>query len=122
MSSSRRYYKSARKPPADALSKSVSCHLDGTPATPIVLRERRLIRRSCFIVATNELDEGVLEDLEGLQAYKGQSSKVERGFRFLKDPMVLAPTLYLKRVEHVMALLMAMTPTPTLAKASTSLS
>jgi transposase len=44
-----------------------------------------------------------------LRAYKDQSSKVERGFRFLKDPMFLASTLYLKRVERVMALLMVMT-------------
>jgi transposase len=72
--------------------------------------EQRLIRRSsCFILATNELDEGVLADPEVLRAYKGQSSKVERGFRFLKDPMFLASTLYLKRVERVMALLMVMT-------------
>lgn len=62
----------------------------------------------CFIVATNELDERALSDPEVLRAYKGQSSKVERGFRFLKDPMFVASTLYLKRVERVMALLMVM--------------
>lgn len=73
------------------------------------MRELLLIRRSCFILATNELDEEVLADEEVLGAYKGQSSKVERGFRFLKDPMFLASTLYLKRVERLMALLMVMT-------------
>ncbi len=105
----RRHYKSAGKPAAGAVPKSVGYHLDGALATPIALREQRLIRRSCFIVATNELDEAVLQDPEVLEAYKGQSSKVERGFRFLKDPMFLASTLYLKRVERVMALLMVMT-------------
>ncbi|MBA3492222.1 MAG: IS1634 family transposase [Rubrobacteraceae bacterium] len=105
----RRHYKSAGKPAADAVPESIGYHLDGALAAPIAVRERRLIRRSCFIVATNELDEGVLEDPEVLRAYKGQSSKVERGFRFLKDPMFLASTLYLKRVERVMALLMVMT-------------
>jgi transposase len=105
----RRHYKSVGKPAADALPESVSYHLDGALATPFAGRERRLIRRSCFILATNELDEGVLGDPEVLQAYKGQSSKVERGFRFLKDPMFVASTLYLKRVERVMALLMVMT-------------
>lgn len=105
----RRHYKSAGKPAADAVPESISYHLDGTLATPIAVRQRRLVRRSCFILATNELDEGVLGDEEVLRAYKGQSSKVERGFRFLKDPMFLASTLYLKRVERVMALLMAMT-------------
>jgi transposase len=105
----RRHRKSAGKPAADAVPKSVSYHLDGALAAPIALRGRRLIRRSCFILATNELDEGVLGDGEVLRAYKGQSGKVERGFRFLKDPMFLASTLYLKRVERVMALLMVMT-------------
>jgi transposase len=105
----RRHYQSAGKPAADAVPESVGYHLDGALAAPIAVRQRRLIRRSCFIVATNELDEGVLEDPEVLRAYKGQSSKVERGFRFLKDPMFLASTLYLKRVERVMALLMVMT-------------
>ncbi len=105
----RRHYKSAGKPAADAVPESVTYHLDGALAAPITVRERRLIRRSCFIVATNELDEGVLGDPEVLRAYKGQSSKVERGFRFLKDPMFLASTLYLKRVERLMALLMVMT-------------
>jgi transposase len=105
----RRHYQSAGKPAADAVPESINHHIDGALAAPIAVRERRLIRRSCFILATNELDEGVLTDPEVLWAYKGQSSKVERGFRFLKDPMFLASTLYLKRVERVMALLMVMT-------------
>lgn len=105
----RRHYKSAGKPAADAVPESVGYHLDGALAAPIALRERRLIQRSCFILATNELDEELLGDEEVLRAYKGQSSKVERGFRFLKDPMFLASTLYLKRVERIMALLMVMT-------------
>jgi transposase len=104
-----RHYQSAGRPATDAVPESVSYHLGGVLATPIAVREQRLIRRSCSIVATNELDEEVLGDPEVLRAYKGQSSKVERGFRFLKDPMFLASTLYLKRVERVMALLMVMT-------------
>jgi transposase len=105
----RRHYESAGKPAADAVPESISHHPDGVLAAPIAVRERRLIRRSCFILATNELDESALGDPEVLRAYKGQSSKVERGFRFLKDPMFLASTLYLKRAERIMALLMVMT-------------
>ena len=105
----RRHYKSVGKPAADAVPESVGYHLDGALAAPIAVHKRRLIQRSCFILATNELDEELLGDEEVLRAYKGQSSKVERGFRFLKDPMFLASTLYLKRVERIMALLMVMT-------------
>ena len=39
---------------------------------------------------------------------KGQA-QVERGFRFLKDPQFLASSLYLKKPERIMALLMVMT-------------
>ena len=42
-------------------------------------------RKGKFVIATNELDQAALPDAEVLLAYKGQS-KVERGFRFLKDP------------------------------------
>jgi transposase len=34
---------------------------------------------------------------------------MERGFRFLKDPQFLASSLYLKKPERIMALLMVMT-------------
>ena len=43
-----------------------------------------------------------------LDGYKGQA-RAERGFRFLKDPQFLASSLYLKKPERIMALLMVMT-------------
>jgi transposase len=46
--------------------------------------------------------------LELLEAYQGQQH-VERGFRFLKSPEFLAASLYLKKPERIMALLMVMT-------------
>jgi transposase len=61
-----------------------------------------------FIVATNELDQEKLDDQEVLSAYKGQS-KVEGGFRFLKDPQFIAATLFVKKPERVEALLFIMT-------------
>ena len=42
-----------------------------------------------------------------LAGYKGQAH-AERGFRFLKDPQFLASSLYLKKPERIMALLMVM--------------
>jgi transposase len=43
-----------------------------------------------------------------LAAYKAQGGSVERGVRFLKDPLFFADSLFLKRPERLMALLMVM--------------
>ncbi len=67
-----------------------------------------LLKEASFILATNELDEQRLSDREILEAYKDQQ-KVERGFRFLKDPRFQANTLFLKSKERIEALLMVMT-------------
>jgi len=71
-------------------------------------RVRRLERKSCFILATNQLDSGLFPDAELIAAYKDQQ-KVERGFRFLKDPLFMASTLFLKSPKRIMALMMVMT-------------
>jgi transposase len=61
-----------------------------------------------FILGSNELDEERLPSEMILTAYKGQASSVERGFRFLKDPMFFASSLFLEKPERIMALLMVM--------------
>lgn len=61
-----------------------------------------------FIVATNELDPENLSNDQLLEAYKDQNVSVERGFRFLKDPMFFADSLFLKKPSRIMALLMVM--------------
>ncbi len=61
-----------------------------------------------FILGSNELDEEKLPAQMMLTAYKGQAASVERGFRFLKDPMFFAPGLFLEKPERIMALLMVM--------------
>jgi transposase len=61
-----------------------------------------------FIIATNELDDNKLPDKEVFTAYKGLS-KVERGFRFLKDPQFVASSLFVKKPERVEALVFIMT-------------
>jgi transposase len=61
-----------------------------------------------FILATNQLDQGALSDADVLAAYKEQS-KVERGFRFLKDPQFAATQLFVKKPQRLEALVMIMT-------------
>jgi transposase len=68
----------------------------------------RAEKKGKFIIATNELDEEKLSDPEMLRNYKGQA-KVERGFRFLKDPQFMAATFFVKKPERVEALLFIMT-------------
>jgi transposase len=82
--------------------------IEGALASRVQERTRRLQRKSCFILATNQLDCQALSDEDLIAAYKDQQ-KVERGFRFLKDPLFMASTLYLKAPERIMALMMVMT-------------
>jgi len=70
--------------------------------------ERARARCGKFILATNELDARALPAEEILLAYKGQGVGPERGFRFLKDPMFFADSLFLKSPRRIMALIMVM--------------
>jgi transposase len=104
----KRHYGKRGRPAPDAAPEQITYHLQGALAAPREWQAQRIERASLFILASNQLDEEKLPNIEILQAYKNQS-KVERGFRFLKDPMFLASTLFLKKVQRVMALLMVMT-------------
>ena len=65
-------------------------------------------RKGFFIIATNDLDEKHMTPRQLLDIYKAQNVSVERGFRFLKDPMFYAESLYLKLPKRIMALIMVM--------------
>ncbi len=70
--------------------------------------EGALITKGKFVLATSELDRESLTDEALIELYKAQNTTVERGFRFLKDPLFFASSLFLKKPERVMALLMVM--------------
>lgn len=70
--------------------------------------EGALITKGKFVLATSELDRQELTDEALIELYKAQNTTVERGFRFLKDPLFFASGLFLKKPERVMALLMVM--------------
>ena len=69
--------------------------------------ELEVLKRAIFIVATNELNHEKLRDQEVFDNYKGQKH-VEKGFRFLKDPLFFASSLFLKKPERIVALTMVM--------------
>ena len=102
-----RYGKRGRPSPGSQPA-SVVYHINGVLASRRAMRQALVDQHSCFILATNELDATVLPPQDLLDGYKGQSH-AERGFRFLKDPQFFASSLYLKKPERIMALLMVMT-------------
>jgi hypothetical protein len=69
--------------------------------------ERAVLRQACFLVATNVLDPEALPDQELIQTYKEQHSE-ERGFSFLKDPLFLASSVFVKKPERIVALSLVM--------------
>ena len=72
--------------------------------------ERFSRQRSRFILATNQLDREQWSAQKLLKEYK-QQQKVERGFRFLKDPLFFTSSVFVKKPERVeaLALIMALT-------------
>jgi transposase len=72
--------------------------------TVVTIHQQRAGR---FILATNVLDPQLLSEQQALEQYKGQQGN-ERGFRFLKDPMFFADSVFLKSPERIMALGMVM--------------
>jgi len=74
--------------------------------------KRAVEQKPCFILASN-IEEEALSPEEILKHYKAQSS-VERGFRFLKDPLFFVSSLFIKKLfikkpSRIDALLMIMT-------------
>ena len=101
-------YHQTGRPAKDAAFDIVGWEIDGvlTLDEAAIADEAAWLGR--FILATNILDEAVLPDARLLAVYKEQSSSVERGFRFLKDPLFFADGLFLKNPARIMAMIMVM--------------
>jgi len=67
------------------------------------LVQQEAFRKACWIVGTNILETTELSDEALTTTYKDQGG-VERGFRFLKDPLFLASSVFVKKTERIMAL------------------
>jgi transposase len=102
------HYEKRGRPGPGVQPAQLVYHIAGALASRLTDRRARVDQQSCFILATNELDEGQLSPQAVLDGYKGQA-RAERGFRFLKAPHFLASSLYLKKPQRIMALLMVMT-------------
>jgi transposase len=69
--------------------------------------DEEALRKACFIVGTNVLDPALLTDQALMLTYKEQGG-VERGFRFLKDPLFLASSVFVKKPQRIIALSLIM--------------
>ena len=95
------------RPRKDAAPDGAVWQVAATVALDAAALERVAARQACFLVATNVLDPTVLSDQELIQTYKEQTS-VERGFAFLKDPLFLASSVFVKKPERIVALSLVM--------------
>ena len=103
-----KHYGKKGRPKANDQPQSLSYQVTGS-----VVEDRLMIETACkhkgkFILATNQVDTQALSTQTIVSVYKEQGVSVERGFRFLKDPMFFADSLFLKRPQRLMALLMVM--------------
>jgi transposase len=106
---SRDYYPQKGRPTKNTLPVQTKWFISGTLIDDEEAIRATEKRKGMFVIATNELDTVALTDEQLLEVYKDQGQSVERGFRFLKDPMFYAESLYLKLPERIMALIMVMT-------------
>jgi transposase len=95
------------RPRKDAVPDGAVWQVAASVTLEAVALERAARRQACFLVATNVLDPALLSDLELIQTYKEQGS-VERGFAFLKDPLFLASSVFVKKPERIVALSLVM--------------
>jgi transposase len=91
------------KPKKDALPDKTVWRLVPTLSIDQQQVETQIRKDACFIITTNILDEQQLSHEQVITAYKEQGG-VERGFRFLKDPLFFASSVFVKKPERVVAL------------------
>ena len=98
-----------RRPAGNREAGPARYAVEGQLASRVDVHARQLLQKSCFVVATNDTEGAILSDEQVLEAYRKDQQKVERGFRFLKDPLFMASTLFLKSPRRIMALMAVMT-------------
>jgi transposase len=96
------------RPSAEDQKEVVGYNLQGSVEVNAITVDDAKRTLGRFIIATNELDASRLSAAAMLENYTDQGISVERGFRFLKDPLFFANSLFLKKPERIMALLMIM--------------
>jgi transposase len=103
----KKHYDKPGKPKPDAIPLRISFRVTATVVAIDSELTAQRVRCGRFILATNVLDAAVLSASDALREYKAQQG-VERGFRFLKDPLFFAASVFLKSPKRIAALGMIM--------------
>jgi transposase len=101
-------YSTRGRPRKDAAAAHLIWQIQVTLTRDPAALEREALRRAAYIVGTNLLDTAAWPD-EAVIGLYGEQSVIERGFAFLKDPLFLASSVFVKRPERIMALAFVMT-------------
>lgn len=100
-------YESKGRPKPETPYKLIY-HITGVIQERQEVKQEAIRQSSCFVVGTT-IPKNEIDDAGIVMAYKNQNNTVERGFRFLKDPLMFTSSLFVKKPERVMGLLMVMT-------------
>lgn len=102
-----RQYARKGRPTKQTPCKAIQWQLHASVRPDLATITRQQQRKACFVLGTT-IPVTALTDAEVVAAYKGQSA-VERGFRFLKDPVFFVSSLFVKKPSRLQGLLMVMT-------------
>jgi transposase len=101
------HYANKGRPAPDTPIKSIDWQLQVTVVADPDKQLAQQQHKASFVLATS-IDNQELSDEEILPGYKGQGT-VERGFRFLKEPLFFTASLFVKKPSRIQGLLMVMT-------------
>lgn len=99
-------YEGKGRPKKDQVPSTVTYQIIGQCEQDLDKIERATTKAAHYIIGSN-IDPKELSDQQVIDAYKEQN-QVERGFRFLKDPLFFTSSLFVKKPKRIMALLMVM--------------
>lgn len=102
----KRYGKKGR-PTADTPIKAIAWQIQARVKLDTERLEVLKQHKACFVLGTN-ITAKELSDAEVIAGYKAQS-RVEGGFRFLKDPLFFVSSLFVTKPCRIQGLLMVMT-------------
>ena len=100
-------FESKGRPKSDSPYKLIY-RIRGIAQERQAVKQQSIQQSSCFVLGST-IPKNEIDDAGIIMAYKNQNNTVEKGFRFLKDPLMFTSSLFVKKPERIMGLLMVMT-------------